>query len=122
MAPMALSQRFLLGVIAKILTPLVIVRAAAKADVPYILPNWFGHDAANDALCEDSMLKGVRDSITSETKSLGVSSYILVVCNFWYEFSWGGGPDRFGFDFNKRTFVVFGDGTVPVRTSTWPPF
>ncbi|KAI1478648.1 hypothetical protein F4774DRAFT_419247 [Daldinia eschscholtzii] len=96
-----------------------LVRAAAKADVPYILPNWFGHDAVNDALCEDSMLKGVRDSIISEIKSLGVSSYILLVCNFWYEFSLGGGPDRFGFDFNKRTFVVSGDGTVPIRTSTW---
>ncbi|KAI2780051.1 hypothetical protein F4815DRAFT_499877 [Daldinia loculata] len=97
-----------------------LVRAAAKAGVPYILPNWFGHDAANDTLCEDSMLKASRDSITSEIKSLGVSSYILLVCNFWYEFSLGGGPDRFGFDFNKRTFVEFGDGTVPIRTSTWP--
>lgn len=32
------------------------VRAAAKADVPYVLPNWFGHDAANNTLCNDSLL------------------------------------------------------------------
>jgi hypothetical protein len=24
-----------------------LVRAAAKAGVPYVLPNWFGRDAAN---------------------------------------------------------------------------
>ncbi|KAI8960303.1 hypothetical protein F5Y11DRAFT_367518 [Daldinia sp. FL1419] len=97
-----------------------LIRAAAKAGVPYILPNWFGHDAANDKLCEDSMLKATRDSITSQIKSLGVSSYVLLVCSFWYEFSLGGGPDRFGFGFNKRTFIEFGDGTVPIHTSTWP--
>ena len=29
-----------------------LVRAAAKAGVPYVQLNWFGHDAANDALCK----------------------------------------------------------------------
>ena len=97
-----------------------LVRAAAEAGVPYVMPNWFGHDAANDSLCSDSMLRTSRDSICSEIKSLGVSSYIQLVCNFWYEFSLGGGPDRFGFDFKRRSLIWFDDGNVPINVSTWP--
>ncbi|KAI1384553.1 uncharacterized protein F4822DRAFT_415557 [Hypoxylon trugodes] len=96
-----------------------LVHAAAKAAVPYVMPNWFGHDANNDALCNDSILSLIRDNSLSEIKSLGVSSYLLLVCNLWYEFSLGGGPDRFGFDFNKRTFVEFGDGNISINTTTW---
>ncbi|KAK9315531.1 hypothetical protein V1524DRAFT_460647 [Lipomyces starkeyi] len=97
-----------------------IVRAAAKAGVPYVLPNWFGHDAANNTLCNDS-LPDNRDSICAEIESLGISSYLRLVCNFWYEFSLGGGPDRYGFDFNKRSLILFNDGNVAINTSTWPP-
>ena len=97
-----------------------LVRAAAKAGVSYVLPNWFGHDAANDALCKDSLLSSSRDNLCAEIKSLGVSSYLLLCCNFWYEFSLGGGPDRFGFDFQKRSFVLFDGGNVVINTSTWP--
>ena len=96
------------------------LRAAAKAGVPYVLPNWFGHDAANNKLCNDSLLSHNRDSICAEIESLGISSYLLLVCNFWYEFSLGGGPDRYGFDFKKRSFVLFDDGNVAINTSTWP--
>ena len=97
-----------------------LVRAAAKAGVPYVLPNWYGHDAANDALCNDSLLSPFRDSICAEIESLGVSSYLLLVCGFWYEFSLGGGTDRYGFDFQKRSLVWFDDGNVAFNTSTWP--
>ena len=71
-----------------------LVLVAARAGVTYVLLNWFGHDAANDKLCENSLLSHSRDSIYAEIKSLGVSSYLLLNCNFWYEFSLGGGPDR----------------------------
>ncbi len=96
-----------------------LVRAAAQAGVPYILPNWFGHDAANDSLCRDSLLTQMRDSVHDEIKSLGVSSPLFLVCNFWYEFSLGGGPDRFGFDFQNRSLIYFDDGDVVINTSTW---
>ena len=97
-----------------------LVQAAAKAGVAYILPNWFGHDAANDSLCSDSFLSASRDSMCAEIKNLGVSAYIMLACNFWYEFSLGGGPDRYGFDFGKRSFVQFDGGDVAINTSTWP--
>jgi hypothetical protein len=96
-----------------------IVRAAAKAGIPYILPNWFGHNAANDKLIKDSMMSGLFGSV-KEIERLGVSSYFLLVCNFWYEFSLGGGPDRYGFDFKKRSLILFNDGNVKINTSTWP--
>jgi hypothetical protein len=96
-----------------------LVRAAAKADVPYIFPNWFGHNAANETLIKDSMMSGLLDNV-NETKRPGVSSYFLLVCNFWYEFSLGGGPDRYGFDFKNRSLTLYNDGNVKINTSTWP--
>lgn len=97
-----------------------LVRAAAKAGVPYVLPNWFGHDDANDSLCDDSMLSTNRDSILAGFKTFDTTSYIFLVCNFWYEFSLGGGPDRFGFDFKKRSFIQFEESDVVLNTTTWP--
>ena len=97
-----------------------LVRAAAKAGVLYILPNWYGHDAGNDTLCNDSLLNHMRDNIYAEFENLSSSSYLLLVCNFWYDFSLGGGPDRYGFDFKKRSVTLFDDGNVAINTSTWP--
>lgn len=97
-----------------------LIRAAAQAGVPYILPNWFGHDIANDSLCDDSFLGQMRDNIRSEVQNLGIRSPLYLICNFWYEFSLGGGPDRFGFDFQNRSFILFDDGNVAINTSTWP--
>jgi hypothetical protein len=101
-------------------TVLRLIRAAAKAGVPYIEPNWWGHDSTNDSLCDDSNLSAKRDAAIAEIKRLGVSSYFLLVCNFWYEFSLGGGSNRYGFNFNKREFTIFDDGNVPINTTTWP--
>ncbi|KAK0657943.1 hypothetical protein B0T16DRAFT_317078 [Cercophora newfieldiana] len=97
-----------------------LIRAAAKAGVPYILPNYFGPDAANDSLCTDSFLAERRDAIVSEITTLGVSSYFLLVCNFWYEFSLGGGSNRYGFDFTNNTLVLFDGGNVRINTTTFP--
>ena len=96
------------------------MRAAAKTGVLYILPNWSGHDAAKDMLCDDSWDSHNRDSISTKIESLGISSYLLLACSFWYEFSLGGGPDCYGFNFNKGDFVLFDDGNVAINTSTWP--
>lgn len=96
-----------------------LVHAAAQADVPYILPNWLGHDPNNKQLLEDSLMTGLYDNV-KEIERLGVSSYILLACNFWYEFSLGGGPHRYGFDFNKRSFITYDGGNVAINTSTWP--
>lgn len=108
----------LLGQQVLIVTISKLVRAATKTGVSYILPNRFGHDATSDTLCNDSLLSHNRDSICAEIESLGISSYLLLLCNLWYEFSLGGGPDRYGFVFKTRSFVLFDDGNVGINTST----
>lgn len=96
-----------------------LVHAAAKVNVLYILPNWYGHDANNKQLISDSMMTSLLAN-TEEIKNLGVSSYFMLVCNFWYEFSLGGGPDRYGFDFAKRSMTFYDEGNVTINMSTWP--
>ena len=100
-------------------TVIRLIRAAAKAGVSYILPNWYGHDPANEKLCEETYLADVKIRVCTEVESLGVTSYILLACGFWYEFSLGGGPDRYGFDFKNQSLVLFDDGNTAINTSTW---
>ncbi|KAE8552238.1 hypothetical protein TMatcc_002255 [Talaromyces marneffei ATCC 18224] len=72
-----------------------LIDAAAAAGVAWILPNEFGGDP------------------------LGCN-YVGLACGFWYEFSLGGGPNRFGFDFDKRSLVIMDDGKTRISTSTMP--
>ncbi|KAF1952600.1 NAD(P)-binding protein [Byssothecium circinans] len=116
------GQQFLLvtmSVMAPRDTMSKLIRAAAQAGVPYILPNWFGHDPSNKKLCDECFLSGINEPVRTEIESLGVSSFIQLCCNFWYEFSLGGGPNRYGFDFVKRSLVLFDGGKVAINTSTW---
>ncbi|OKL57468.1 hypothetical protein UA08_06930 [Talaromyces atroroseus] len=96
-----------------------LIHASAKAGVSYVLPNWYGHDPADDKMCEDVLFTPFRNKMIAEFKSLGVSSYILLSCGFWYEFSLGGGADRYGFDFKKRSLTFFDGGNTTISTSTW---
>lgn len=101
-------------------TVLKLIRAAAKAKVQYILPNWYGHDPVNDQMCTDSLLAQNLNATYNEFKRLGVSSYFLLASGFWYEWSLAGGPDRYGFDFKKRSLIFFDGGDTPMNTTTWP--
>lgn len=101
-------------------TTLRVSRAAAAAGVSFIQPNWYGHDDANDGLCEDSLLAPTREAIKAEFESFADTACLFLVSRFWYEFSLAGGPDRLGFDFKNRSLVWFDDGNVKINTSTWP--
>ncbi|KAL1876437.1 hypothetical protein VTK73DRAFT_9303 [Phialemonium thermophilum] len=97
-----------------------LVRAAAAAGVPYVMPNWWGGDLDNEELGRDTRLGiGGRKNV-GEIEELGVSSWVALACGFWYEFSLAGGSRRYGFDFHDRTLVLFDDGRTPINTSTWP--
>jgi hypothetical protein len=92
-----------------------LIRAAAEAGVPWVLPNEFGmyntDEAQNDTLGNS---KGDdRDLI----ESLGLS-WIGVTCGFWYEYSLSG-PGLYGIDIGKREVVFFDDGNTKLNTSTW---
>ncbi|KAH4854311.1 hypothetical protein HBH75_094380 [Parastagonospora nodorum] len=91
-----------------------LIRAAATAGVPWVLPNEFGmyntDEAQNDT---------IGDSKTKDRallQSLGLS-YIGVTCGFWYEHSLSA-PDLYDFDIAKREGILFDDGAQKINTST----
>lgn len=97
-----------------------LIEAAAAAGVPWVLPNEFGNDNANELLREDVMINAVKTQYRDHIEKLGKSSWIGIACGFWYEFSLGGGPDCYGFDIKNRSVVLFDEGTQAISTSTLP--
>jgi hypothetical protein len=96
-----------------------IVAAAAKAGIPYIMPNNYGSDIANRKLAEEDLYsKGVLERC-AEIEKTGVSSYISMVCGFWYEWSLGLGEPCFGIDIRSKKATFFDGGETKINTSTW---
>ncbi|KAM0344771.1 hypothetical protein ACHAPU_007144 [Fusarium lateritium] len=94
-----------------------LVRAAAEAGVPYVMPNNFTGDIENVELGNDILLGPVAKEQRDEIESLGMQ-WITVCCGFWYDYSLAGGENRFGFDFGKRTLTLYDDGNTKNSTST----
>ncbi|KAK3325983.1 hypothetical protein B0H66DRAFT_549871 [Apodospora peruviana] len=96
-----------------------LVVAAAKAGVPYVMPNCYGrliqdNDAlSKETLIGESYLAGVRD-----IEAQGVSKWIAMSCSFWYEYSLAGGLDYYGFDFATKKAIFYDDGLVKINTTT----
>jgi hypothetical protein len=92
-----------------------LIRAAADAGVPWVLPNEFGmyntEEAQNDTIGPGKRLD--RELI----ESLAVSSWIGVTCGFWYEYSLS--STFYGIDIPKREVVFADDGMQRLNTSTW---
>ena len=97
-----------------------LIEAAAAANVPWVLPNEFGGDPTEVEMQKDNFLGERKTKYRDQIEKLGKSSWIGIVCNFWYEFSLGGGSSRYGFDFKNRTVTFFDDGNTRINTSTWP--
>jgi len=97
-----------------------LIEAAAAAGVPWVIPNEFGGDGLNEKAGKDIFLGPAKKAVRDHIEKLGKSSWIGIACGFWYEFSLGGGPYRYGFDFKKKTVTMYDDGTTLLDTSTWP--
>jgi len=97
-----------------------LIAAAAKASVPWVLPNEFGGDGLNIEAGKDIFLGASKQVFRDQIEKLGVSSWIGICCGFWYEFSLGGGPFRYGFDIKNKTATFYDDGETRINTSTWP--
>ncbi|KAL9614482.1 MAG: hypothetical protein Q9167_001010 [Letrouitia subvulpina] len=97
-----------------------LIEAAAEAGVRWILPNEYGYDKADPGLHKDIPLGEAHSAYIKQIEDLGKSSWTSVACGFWYEFSLGGGEERYGFDFGKKTVTLFDDGNTKIDTSTWP--
>lgn len=97
----------------------VLIRAAATAGVPWLLPNEFGGDGTNKQLGRDAMIGPPKEKDRDLIEELGKSSWVGIACSFWYEYSLAG-PGLYGIDIAKREVVFFDEGTQKINTSTWP--
>ncbi|PTU24685.1 hypothetical protein P175DRAFT_0497798 [Aspergillus ochraceoroseus IBT 24754] len=94
-----------------------LVQAAAKAAIPYVMPNGYGGDIDDIKLGEETMLGPIAKAHRDEIERLGMQ-WITVCCGFWYDYSLAGGDSRFGFDFDKRSLTIYDDGNTKNSTST----
>ncbi|KAI4866583.1 NAD(P)-binding protein [Hypoxylon rubiginosum] len=101
-------------------TQLKLVRAAAAAKVPFVLPNEWGCDMEDEAMGQDTLLGKSDLPVRKLVEELGVSSWIGVVTGFWYEYSLGFGTETYGMDWKNRTWTFFDDGETKMNTTTWP--
>lgn len=97
-------------------TPLI--RAAAAAGVPWIVPCEFGSDATNERLSSRFDILDQKRPYRELIEELGVSAWLGVVSNPWFDFNMRFGPPAFGIDLKARTAHVFGEGTVKANFTT----
>ncbi|KAJ6527891.1 putative isoflavone reductase family protein [Mycena vulgaris] len=97
-----------------------LIEAAATANVPWVLPNEYSSDPTETEMQNDIIVGAAKKADRDLIEKLGKSSWVGITCSFWYEFSLGGGPSLYGFDFKNRSVTFFGDGNQKVNASTWP--
>lgn len=95
-----------------------IVQAAAKAGVPFIMPNAFGSDIRNLALCKEDLYGSGSIAKCEEIEKSG-AAYVAMVCGFWYEWSLALGEGCYGIDIKNKKATFFDDGQARINTSTW---
>ncbi|KAI9702752.1 MAG: hypothetical protein M1836_007966 [Candelina mexicana] len=94
-----------------------LIKAAAAAKVPWILPNEYGQDGDNPNVNKAvPMIKVMKEGYRREIEELGVSQWIGVACSLWFDFSLKLG--MFGIDIAKRTAEIYDDGTNAFTTCT----
>jgi hypothetical protein len=108
-----------LSVLAPEGTQLKLIRAAAEAGVPWVLPNDWGCDTANSEVVNDIPGISKTPQGRKDIAATGVSSYLSVTTGFWYEWSLAI-PPSYGFDFPSKTVTFFDEGETKISTSTWP--
>jgi len=96
-----------------------LIRAAAEAGVPWVMPNHWGCDISLEDVVKDVPGFGKVAQAHKDIAAAGVSSFLSLATGFWYEWSLAI-PPSFGFDFPSKTATFFDDGETPISTSTWP--
>ena len=92
------------------------IDAAAKVGVPWVLPTEFGCDNGNQKLRNEVLAVTVKDQYRERIEQLGVSSWIGIVNNPWFDFSLKSG--FFGIDIPNRKARLYDDGTVKANATT----
>ncbi|KAM0713850.1 hypothetical protein Q7P37_010812 [Cladosporium fusiforme] len=96
-----------------------IVRAAADAGVPWVLPNDWGLDTELEDNVRDIPGTGKVPMARKDVAETGISKFISVSTGFWYEWSLSI-PFSYGFDFANKKVTFFDNGQTKISTSTWP--
>ncbi|KAK3328212.1 putative oxidoreductase CipA [Cercophora scortea] len=96
-----------------------LVAAAAKAGVPYVMPNCYGFLIDDETVRNETLVTPQYHARVAEIEAHGVSSWIALANSFWYEFSLGLSPDSYGFDIPARKVTFFDEGNVKLSTTTW---
>jgi hypothetical protein len=94
-----------------------LVRAAAKAGVPYIMPNAYGFDAMNRKLTEEAMMRPY-PGYGAEIEGLG-AKWVIMVCGMWFEWSLALGSNCFGLDIKNKKATFYDEGKTAINVSTW---
>lgn len=94
-----------------------LVRAAAAAGVPYVMPSCFGSDIRDPRLASTAFGAAVKQQL-DEMEALGMP-YVSLACSMWYEWSLALGDAWFGFRIRDRKVTFCDDGETPVDVSTW---
>ncbi|KAI1850103.1 hypothetical protein JX266_004482 [Neoarthrinium moseri] len=93
-----------------------LIKAAARARVPYVVPCEFGSDATHGALNAEIALMRVKKPYRDLVESLGASAWIGVVNNPWFDFCMRGG--FLGVDLKRRTATLLDGGRVRANFTT----
>lgn len=91
-------------------------RAAAKAGVPWILPTEFGSDPEAERIHELWPFLARKKQRRDLIEELGVSSWVAVVTNPWFDFCFGRG--EWGVNIAKRTATLWDGGSYKMSTTT----
>ncbi|KAB8346053.1 hypothetical protein FH972_023105 [Carpinus fangiana] len=93
-----------------------LISAAAKAGVPWIIPCEFGSDTGNPKFTDEVPIMQTKAEYRNQIEKLGVSSWIGIINNPWFDFSLRGG--QFGINVAERKARLYGNGTVKANTTT----
>lgn len=96
-----------------------LIKAAALAGVPWVMPNGYGTDLLNEKLAEENFTGKGTWAGPRAVEEKGVSSWVIMCCQFWYEYSLSAADWAWGFDFNNRKVTFYDDGNTRINTSTW---
>ncbi|KAH8173532.1 NAD(P)H-binding domain-containing protein [Sarocladium implicatum] len=96
-----------------------LIAAAAKAGVPWVMPNAYSPDFMDRKFAEENMTGPRIWAGIESIERHHVSSWVGLACGFWYEHSLSVGPAWYGFDVENRRVTFYDDGTQPINTSTW---
>ncbi|KAF2818003.1 putative oxidoreductase CipA [Mytilinidion resinicola] len=95
-----------------------IVKAAGEARIPYVMPNMYGSDIQNPAIMEESMNGRAYKERLADFDGVD-TSWVALVCGFWYEWSLALDKATFGFDIAGRSVTFYDDGNTKIDVSTW---